>query len=190
MSSKKRRHPSPRSRIAVAPSRGGAPATSWRYAVVFVAALGVQLLLVLLAFQADLDRPLNRATALVTARTLALLGVGGRAEGDVVISPTLGSLRVIFECTAAFPVIIFVAAVLAYPCGWRWKLAGVVTGVPAILAVNVLRLMTLLYVAHAYPTAMEWVHLVAWQALFVVIVVLMWSLWASRVPRFQGRRRA
>ena len=190
MSSKKRRHPSPRPRSAVASSPGGVPATAWRYGAVFVVALAVQLLLVLLAFQADLDRPVNQATARVTARTLTLFGLEGRAEGDVVSSPALGSLRIIFECTAAFPIIIFVAAVLAYPCGWRWKLAGVVTGVPAILAINVLRLMTLLYVAHAYPSAMEWVHLVVWQALFVVIVVLMWTLSASRVPRFQGRRRA
>lgn len=177
------------SRSATRPSVAVAPIL-WRYWLLFVAALGIQLFLVLLAFQAELDQSLNRATALVTARTLALFRLECHAEGDLVICPSLSNIRIIFECTAAFPVIIFVAAVVAYPCRWRWRLAGVAAGVPAILAVNVLRLTTLLYVDHAYPAAMEWVHLVAWQALFVVIVVLLWTFWAARVARWERNRRA
>jgi len=190
MSSAKQKKPSTPHRSVMKPSPGGVPGTLWRCGVVFVAALGIQLLLILFAFQLNLDRPINRATAQVTAWAIALVGVEARAEGDEILCPSLSNLRIIFECTGAFPAIIFVAAVVAYPCRWRFRLAGAAVGVLAILAVNELRLMTLLYVGYAYPDAMEWVHLVAWQALFVVFVVMLWTFWAMRVARLEEGRRA
>ncbi|MCS7197290.1 MAG: hypothetical protein NZ930_01165 [Candidatus Bipolaricaulota bacterium] len=75
---------------------------------------------------------LNCITALMLAGALWLLGANGQAVGTVVTSKIF-SAEIITECTAIFPLMIFLAAVIAYPSGWRKKLWGIVLGAPAIL---------------------------------------------------------
>ncbi len=43
------------------------------------------------------------------------------------------SLRIISECTALYPVVIFLSAVVASPASWKHKLVGVL-GVPILVA--------------------------------------------------------
>jgi exosortase H (IPTLxxWG-CTERM-specific) len=127
-----------------------------------------------------------RANAQLTAGVLALLGQAGRADGDLVTS-AIFSARIIPECTGLFPTLLLVAAVLAYPCGWREKALGVAIGVPAMMAVNVVRLVTLFYVGHWRPDVFEAAHLVVWQSLMIFFTVVVWLAWAAflvgREPR-------
>ena len=118
-------------------------------------------------------------TARATAGALALLGADGRADGSLVTS-SLYSVRIIFECTGVFPVMIFVAAVIAYPCGLRPKLLGLGVGVPGLLLLNEIRLVSLFYVGYWFPQVFDTLHLVVWQSLMIFFTVLLWLLWSSR----------
>jgi exosortase H (IPTLxxWG-CTERM-specific) len=125
----------------------------------------------------------NRQMAIFTARTTAwtlwLLGAQAQSAGTAVISP-LFSFDVITECTAVFPMIIFVAAVLAYPAPWRRKLLGLAAGIPILIAINLVRLVSLFYVGYLYPKLFSTAHLVVWQSLMVFFTVLLWLFWAAR----------
>lgn len=131
--------------------------------------------------------PLTRWTARTTAWTLRLLGANGYASGNFVTS-SLYSFRIIFECTAIFPIIIFIAAVLTYPCAWSRKLLGVVLGVPALVAINLVRVVSLFYVGHWFPSAVDALHLLVWQSLMIFCTVALWLLWAGRLAYRESPR--
>lgn len=135
-------------------------------------------LLLFLNLYTGFDAWLNRVTAVMLAGALWLLGAHGQAVGTVVTSKIF-SAEIITECTAIFPLMIFVAAVIAYPSGWRKKLWGILLGVPAILFVNLIRLVTLFYIGYWFPSVFEAAHLLVWQSLIIFFAVLFWLIWVE-----------
>lgn len=116
------------------------------------------------------------ATAHLTAWAMRALGVEAHASGAL-LSSSWFSLEIIWECTATFPIVLFVAAVIAYPCTWKSKAIGVLAGVPLLIAVNVVRLVTLCYIGRSYPELFETAHMLVWQSLFIFVVALAWIIW-------------
>lgn len=123
-----------------------------------------------------------QATAKVLAGVLTLLGQHGRTEGIEVFS-RMCRFQIIGECTAYYPCAIFAAAVLSYPCPWRPRLIGLLLGVPAILTINQVRLLSLCYVYRFYYESFETVHIIVWQSLIIFFTVLLWIVWASTLAR-------
>jgi exosortase H (IPTLxxWG-CTERM-specific) len=124
-------------------------------------------------------------TAKSTAWTLSLLGAQAQAQGSTVVS-THFTFNVITECTAVFPIIIFLAAVLAYPASWKRKLVGAAAGIPLLLLINTVRLVSLFYIGYLYPTFFETAHLLVWQSLMIFFTLLIWLLWAVKAsPRHE-----
>ncbi len=146
---------------------------------VFALMIGVfTTVLLVLNLYTDFDSWLNHATAAMLAGALWLLGAGGQTVGTVVTSKIF-SAEIITECTAIFPIMIFLAAVIAYPSGWKKKLWGIVLGVPAILFVNLIRLVTLFYIGYWFPSVFEAAHLLVWQSLIIFFAVLFWLIWVE-----------
>jgi exosortase H (IPTLxxWG-CTERM-specific) len=127
-----------------------------------------------------IDGPLCVGTARVTGFILRILGTGVRVTGTVVSAPAF-SMEVIAACTGAFAFIIFAAAVLAYPCRLTRKAIGIGLGVPAIFAVNMVRMVSLFYIGAFLPGIFETAHLFFWQSLMIVSAVLIWLFWAQRL---------
>lgn len=149
---------------------------SW---LVFVAAFGLFQFL-LQSAGSDFKTAINHLTADLTAGGLWLLGANGRAT-DALVTSSIFSVRIIFECTAVFPAALLVSAMLAYPCGWRAKLLGVLLGAPALLLFNIIRLVALCYVGHWSPSSFETAHLVVGQAVMIVVTVFVWAVWAAQL---------
>jgi exosortase H (IPTLxxWG-CTERM-specific) len=120
----------------------------------------------------------TRATAAMLAGALWLLGAGGQTVGTIVTSKVF-SAEIITECTAIFPIMIFLAAVIAYPSRWKQKLWGIVLGVPAIVFVNLIRLVSLFYIGYWFPSVFETAHLLVWQSLIIFFAVLFWLVWVE-----------
>lgn len=135
-------------------------------------------LLLVLNLSTNFDEWLSGATAAMLAGALWLLGAGGQTTGTVVTSKIF-SAEIITECTAVFPIMIFLAAVIAYPSGWRKKLWGIALGVPAILFVNLIRLVSLFYIGYWFPSVFETAHLLVWQSLIIFFAVLFWLIWVE-----------
>jgi len=158
--------------------------------LVFVLAIaGLVTVQFILSLYTGFDPWINQATANMLAAALWLLGVGGEASGEVV-SSKIFSAEIIAECTAIFPIMIFLAAVIAYPCTWKKKLLGMALGVPAILFINLIRLVSLFYIGYWFPNWFETAHLLVWQSLIIFFAVLLWLVWAELFAHRHEAQRA
>lgn len=129
----------------------------------------------------------SRATASLLGFTMAILGSSGTVEG-ITFTNIHCRFHIISECTAYFPVAIFLASVLAYPCRIRAKLIGVLVGVPMVLLFNIGRLVTLCYIRSYYPSLFDTIHILIWQSLIIFFTVFLWILWVSTVAsRYETR---
>jgi exosortase/archaeosortase family protein len=125
--------------------------------------------------------PLSRLVAVVCVPILALFGetsLSGtylRFEGfDAVI---------VEACNGVLPTYIFVAAVLAFPSRWQDKLRGVLIGVPAVFAINLVRVVSLMLVGARRPDLVERVHIDVWQTAVVALAMGLWVFWVERYVR-------
>ncbi len=125
---------------------------------------------------------LAEVTAQVAAWFLHVLGVGGRAEGTMLVS-SYCVFEIIGECTAYYPCVIYTAAVLAYPCRWSRRLMGIALGIPALLLINQSRLVSLCYVYRLSHENFETIHVLVWQSLIIFFTVMLWILWVSTIAR-------
>lgn len=146
--------------------------------VIFVATYGALMTIVFFWGADPLERFVNLWTAKTTAWALWLLGANGRSHADIVES-SVTTIRILSECTALYPVVIFVSAVVASPASFKHKLSAAL-GVPILAIVNLVRIVSLCYVDRWFPSAMDTVHVVVWQSLMVFFTVLLWLLWAAR----------
>lgn len=86
-------------------------------------------------------------------------------------------------CNGIEACIILIAAMLAYPARWSHRFAGIALGLLAIQAVNIVRIITLFYLAAWNHAAFEFAHLYLWQALIMLDVIVVWLLWIRWVSR-------
>ncbi len=156
-------------------TRNGALLRAWS---VFVAVF-LGLMAVFLRWGGLIEHQATTWTARLTAWTLWLLGFEATTDRTLVIS-SLYTADIIFECTAVFPLMIFLAAVVAYPATLRAKAFGLAAGVPTILLFNQVRLLTLFFIGRYYPAAFETAHLVVWQSLMIFFTLALWLAWALR----------
>ena len=77
--------------------------------------------------------------------------------------------------------LIFLAAVLAFPAPWRARLVGLAVGAVAIQAVNLVRVVALYLTGAYFPAWFDASHTVVWQTVVILFSVLLWILWANRL---------
>jgi exosortase/archaeosortase family protein len=88
------------------------------------------------------------------------------------------SLSIIFECTAAIYIVIFTAAVIAYPASTKRRLYGLFTGLILITLLNLSRIVFLGWFGAHYPAQqLYFVHNFVWEGGFLFVVIALWVLW-------------
>ena len=131
--------------------------------------------------------PFTAAIAGVSGGALNLLGQGTHMEGTVIRGAKF-AVNIRNGCNGVEAMLIYGAAVLAFPAPWRNRLLGVAGGFAAIQLVNLLRVVAL-YLTGAYlPKLFDSSHTVIWQTIVILCGVLFWILWANRfaTPRAAG----
>ena len=93
------------------------------------------------------------------------------------------SVRIIEECTGIFEMIIFVAAVVAFPTSWPRRAIGLAFGLPLLYLFNLVRIVVLLVVGRYAPSSFEFMHVYFWQATQIVMITSVWLLWIFKVVR-------
>jgi exosortase H (IPTLxxWG-CTERM-specific) len=128
-------------------------------------------------------RPVNEVNAAACALVLRLCGIDADRTGTLV-HVGAGGMEIISECSAIYVLILFAAAVIAFPTAWGARLRGLALGLPILLAVNVLRLVTLGAVVRYKPAWLPLFHEYLWQVLFVLLVCGLYLVWMERmIPR-------
>jgi exosortase/archaeosortase family protein len=125
--------------------------------------------------------------ARMTGAVLRLSDPGVRVVGREITGGT--SLTIAKNCDAMDVNILLVAAMLAFPCRWSFRAAGIAGGLALLLAANVARIFSLYQVGARWPRAFDVVHAEVWPLALVIlgtVVFVVWSRWTVRAARARG----
>ncbi len=92
-------------------------------------------------------------------------------------------VKIIEECTGIYEVLIFMAAVLAFPTTMVNKAIGFGMGIPLLYFFNVVRIMVLILVGRHLPEYFDFMHLYFWQATLILMITSVWLLWITKVVK-------
>jgi len=170
-------------------SGGSGVSNLWRrnrreitFLALFVVLLGGSFTLISVNWVNDhVIEPFTGGVAHLSGAALNLLGQHVALRGTVIQGPHF-AVNIRNGCNGIEAMLIFLAAVLAFPAPWRWRLGGLVLGILAIQVVNLVRVVSL-YLTGAYlPRLFDASHTVIWQSVVILFGVLLWIFWANRLP--------
>jgi exosortase H (IPTLxxWG-CTERM-specific) len=120
--------------------------------------------------------------AKASAGILSLLGEHITAVGINIDSPRF-SLLIKPGCDAVEVTALFVCAVLAFPASFSRKATGIIAGVFALAALNLVRVVSLFLIGVYLPDIVDMMHLEVWQGLFIIFAVALWVVWLIWISR-------
>lgn len=117
------------------------------------------------------------------------MDASGAAAGLCVLQLEQVTFHVKHECTGLSALLLFLAAVAAYPAPLAHRLRGVLAGVPAFFAYSATRLLVLGLIARHAPQWLGASHLYLMVLCNLGFMLFVWALWVNRVPTPSGSRR-
>jgi len=131
--------------------------------------------------------PFTKGLAALCAAAIQLLGGAATAQGQVLsLGAGCGSITVASDCSAIEVSALLAATILAYPAPWRLRLLGCLGGVVLVQALNMVRIVSLLYLNCGSLRWYNFFHLYLWHVLLILGVVLFFLGWI----RWQTQMRA
>ena len=124
-------------------------------------------------------------TANTAASVLNLLG-GHVSVSGAVISTGGFSVSIGSGCDGLIPIMLFICAVLAYPCKIKYKAAGIIIGTVCLYSLNLVRIISLLYIGEHLREFFDMAHLLLWQSAMILTTVFLWLLWVRRTNHVQA----
>ncbi len=162
-------------------TRHGPRRFSLAFAVLVTALFAAQ---ALAAVQQHLVGPVSRAVAATTGFLLALADPQVRFAGPYIEHAGGGfAIEIVSGCNGVEPVLVLLAAVIAYPARTLDRVAGFVAGVVAVQAMNAIRVASLYYLGQWHKGAFDFAHLYVWPALVMADALLVWLAWLAWVDR-------
>ena len=129
-------------------------------------------------------QPFTSGLAWVSAQLIELTGRDIIATGVIIRDvSTQFAVEIAAGCNGVEAMILLIAAMLAFPSPWRYKLIGILVGLSAIQVLNLARIVSLFFLGMWNETAFEWAHLYIWQALIMLDALIVWLLWLRALPR-------
>jgi exosortase H (IPTLxxWG-CTERM-specific) len=123
--------------------------------------------------------PFTAAIASVSGGILNVLGERVTVAGTEIRAPGF-AVNIENGCNGIETVLLFGAAVLAFPASARRRALGFVVGFFAIQALNFVRVVSLFWIGSHHPALFSSSHTVIWQSvvvLFGVLLFLAWAVW-------------
>ena len=156
-----------------------------RFLLVFMLLLPVLMVLELTApAQQWFVLPWTSLLTRITAFLLSAFDANAMSYGKILLDTRSGiGVSVEAGCNGVEACLILLAAMLAYPAPWKLKLLGILGGSVAVQAVNVLRVISLFYLARWDKDFFEFAHLYLWQALIMLDVLIVWLVWIRIVAQ-------
>ena len=170
--------PAARERVQAAAS-----ARDWRGALRFCALFLLLVALYAAGFSTTpverfLHRPMTWLAAACAAPWLSLFGDAAREGTRLSLDGFAAPL--VEACNGVLPIYLYLAALVAFPSTWRAKLRGALVGVPALFALNLVRVVSLMVLGARWPALLERVHIDVWQTAMVVAAMGLFLRWVER----------
>lgn len=151
-----------------------------RFLILFLVILGVSFFVV--ALQPVNDHfvvPFTTLVARISGAILHLFGEDLTVNGCQLSSPRF-AVTIYNGCNGLITSLIFISGVIAFPARWVAKVLGVVGGLVAIQAINLVRIISLFYIGIYLPGLFSSSHIFIWQSIVILFGVGLWLLWAER----------
>ena len=123
--------------------------------------------------------PFTAGIARVCGAILKAAGEPVAVQGTEIRSEAF-AVQIENGCNGLETILLYTSAVLAFPAPWRKRLSGLLLGVAAIQAFNLVRVVTLFWIGAHRPALFQTSHTVVWQSLVVLVGVLLFLVWAAR----------
>lgn len=129
--------------------------------------------------------PFTDALVVICSTGLNLFGAKVSAHGNVLaFIGAPGAVAVANGCNAVEVCLLLASAIIAWPTSIKSRVIGVVACVTAVQAINLVRIISLLFLARYSPPLFNFFHLFVWEAVIVlesVVAFFVWMRWQSRV---------
>jgi exosortase H (IPTLxxWG-CTERM-specific) len=107
--------------------------------------------------------------------------------GEVVIQGNTLSIpgfavQVLDMCNGVEATIFLWAAILAFPASFTYKLKGLFIGTLTIHTLNIIRIISLLYLGFYKPEWFHWVHWYVWDGLIMLDILIVFLAWIRLMP--------
>jgi len=133
-----------------------------------------------------LIQPFSHILASASAAVINLFGGDAAAQGAILsLVKAGGGVEIANGCNAIEASILLAAAILAFPARPGRRLIGAAVGIALLQIVNLLRIISLLYLNRYAPSWFDFFHLYLWDALIMLdglLIFLVWHRWQDR-PR-------
>jgi exosortase H (IPTLxxWG-CTERM-specific) len=127
--------------------------------------------------------PWTEALTRISAVLITFFDSNVAAYGKILQSTTNGfAVSVEAGCNGIEAAIVLIAAMLAFPAPWKHRAIGILAGLCAVQALNVVRVISLFYLGQWNMNAFEWAHLYLWQGLIMLDVLIVWLIWIRSLP--------
>ena len=148
-----------------------------------ISVLGIASLLIE-PIDTGLIQPFSHGLAAASAAVINLFGGSAAAQGAVLILVKAGGgVEIANGCNAIEASILLAAAILAFPARLGHRLIGAGLGILLLQGVNLLRIISLLYLSRYAPSWFNFFHLYLWDALIMLdglLIFLLWHRWQDR----------
>ena len=149
-----------------------------------VLTVGAMALLIVPSVDAGFIQPFTRSLVVVCAGVMNLFGASVVASGVVLsFANASGAVMVSSGCNGVEVCILFAAAIMPFPAPIAARVVGVVVGVVAIQLLNLVRIISLLFLARFAQNLFDFFHLFFWDAFIMldaVVLFLAWHHWQAK----------
>ena len=149
------------------------------FLVLFIVLLGGSFTLISLnSVNNHVIEPFTAAIARSSGTVLNLIGQGIEMQGTIIRNDQF-AVNIRNGCNGVEAMLIFLAAVVAFPASWRARLIGLGLGFIAIQGINLIRVVALFLTGVYAPKFFDSSHTVIWQTVVIGFSVVLWVLWAN-----------
>lgn len=132
-----------------------------------------------------LVQPLTEVSAQFVSWNLTLFGMETVLDGSSIEFEGHG-FSVVADCIGLEVLGLFVAAVLAVPATFAHKLKGIGMGVPVLIFINHVRMMTLVVLGGRWTEWLDIGHVYIWPMIVILVAIGLWLSWI-RIIRDDSR---
>lgn len=148
-------------------------------ALMFLLVFGLGLAMIEVFLETGIMTTIGESVAAQTSAVADVFSIEHQLSGLNLITQTR-TLVIVVECTAIFIMVVFVALVAAYPFELKLKIPALICGLLIIHFVNIVRLVLTVAMADKLgDTAFNFMHNFFFQALMVLVLLLMWGVLLS-----------
>jgi exosortase/archaeosortase family protein len=116
------------------------------------------------------------STAKLANIILNLIGSGTSAIGEQIFSAKY-SISLSFGCEGTEPIILLVAAIIAFPIKFKYKVSGLTIGILVLYILNLIRIAALYLIGESFPDSVELFHVEIFPVIFIFLAIIIWGIW-------------